>query len=278
MTSRLQTYVFVGSLTDGHNTDSYSFRVLAGAGGATLTGGGSKWGTVDRPQRKGLTILQGYDPLTLVVPIIFDAVTLDRDDRLAGHPNTAGKSLEDDIQKLLWMWGRGLLYNTGVGGSAQGDSPLVQVLTADDRGAPTPLVPKDLQTANLFWVIGDLGFDTNPMRNRAGYRIRQAVTVTLTEHVSSEFASSADSPRRRQQGRGALAGKYLTVRATSELNTIAKLAWHYAHTNSFQDSLAIITANPGLHLNRSVKAAQKKLKHGTKVRIPMAIVKHISHT
>lgn len=65
-----QRIVFVNLLGE-------SVEVLAGAGGApTITDGYAKWLRIPRPQRNAVTILEGYEPTTLSVPITFSSTMI----------------------------------------------------------------------------------------------------------------------------------------------------------------------------------------------------------
>lgn len=255
---------FTGSLTDGDTWDRRDFVVLAGEGAPTVTGGFAKWNVISRPQRVGMTVLDGYDPITMVVPIRFDNVVRGRSHR----------PIEDMVGDLEWMAGRGLHFGN-VGHAAQGDSPLVQVFTTDSHGKPTPLIPAPYQTPNLYWVIADLAFDSSPLRNRDGHRIRQDVTVTLLEHVSGP-GTSFDSPAVRAAGRAADAGT-TSFSVTAENNTIRKIMIRRAHNPDHAAAVAVVDLNrknKKLRLSRSVdQDLTKHLPLGTKIKVPNKYIK-----
>jgi hypothetical protein len=248
---------FFGSLTNGKSPpEEKAFEVLAGEGGATATDGYAKWARVPRPQRVAMTVLEGYEPMTMTVPVIFDAVVASR----------RREDIELNIQKLEWMGGRGVLFQ-GVGKPGQGDSPLVQIETTDSTGRGTPLVPLQFQTADLRWVVTGIAFDESPDRNHSGHRIRQKVTVTLTEHVSSP-GTSFDSSTTRRRAREAVAGQYRTFVTTDAVNTIERVAVRFAHNLSATREIS--RANSG---NRKIGSnPEKPLPRGTHVKVPLSAI------
>jgi hypothetical protein len=256
---------FAGSLVSGARSVAHAFSVLAGDGSPTVTGGGAKVAIVDRPQRVGLTVVSGYDPLTLDIPIMFDAMA-------ATSPRTP-QDIESDIRKLEWMTGRGLLYNGEIGSPGQGDPPLVRVFTANARGDRTPLVPVQYQTDNLYWLVSNVQWDANPDRAPSGYRLRQKATVTLTELVSNPFSTSSSSPAARAAAKKATAGKYRTFVTTNAVDTIKLVALKFAHNTSHSAALAIVAANKAnKHVGTSLS---KKLRPGTHVKVPESVVKQL---
>ncbi|UTI62242.1 hypothetical protein NBH00_12775 [Paraconexibacter antarcticus] len=264
--TRAQHITFIGSITDGAHFAKETFTVLAGDGGPTPTGGFARWNVIPRPQRKGITVLDGYDPLTLEIPILFDAAK-----------GPAG-DVEADIQKLEWMGGRGVLFErTGIGQPARGDSPLVVVSTVDAHGVTSALVPAQYQTDGLRWVVTSLAFDTNPIRNAHGDRTRQAVTVTLTEYVATSFSMSADSPAVRAQARKPLADQFTSFPVTSAHNTIRKITIFDAHNPLHSAAVEVLKANRAnrkLHLGPSID--QDLIKHlplGTHIKVPLSVIK-----
>jgi hypothetical protein len=256
---------FVGRLTSGKRSNGHQFTVLAGEGAPTVTDGFAKWNVIPRPQRVGMTVLGGYDPMVMDVPIMFDAVV--------HQPPTDVQDVEDDIQKLEWMGGRGILYNEpdSVGAPGQGDSPLVWVYTTDGHGNQAPLVPLQYQNAGIDWIVTNIAYDANPLRGPSGHRIRQKATVTLTQHVDSGLGRGYDSAAVRAQQRNADKGKFQTVHVSDALNTIQAIASHYA--NNPPAARQILEANKGRRgIPRSVNAPMRK---GTVVKVPQAVIDHV---
>jgi hypothetical protein len=249
-TSRRQFIVFQGVL--GENT-SPPIEVLAGEGAPTPSGGYAKWAHIPRPQRKALTILEGYEPFVLTVPILFDAVRL----------VSRREDVETAIQWLEWMGGRGIKFGGMPYHPAEGDSPLVIVYASDGEGNESPLVPKPFQTKDLRWVIDDITWDEHPIRDRAGARIRQAAVVKLLEHVSSA-GPSTDSSTTRARLRKGLEGQYTPFKTTSTVNTVRKLLAKHVHPPSRVGE----AIGPTLKANKLGSNPEKPLKNGTKVLIP----------
>jgi len=257
---RAQTVTFAGTLTNGTDFVAHSFYALAGDGAPTVTSGWAKWAVIDRPQRVGMTVLQGYDPLVMSIPIRFDQVA---------HDTADGNSIEEDTQILEWMAGRGILYSGSPFSPALGDSPLVTVIAADNSGNPIPLVPLQYQGAGINWVITDLAYDQNPLRNAGGHRIRQDVTVTLLQHVPSPFDTGNDSASTRAKARNGQAGKTYTVTVRAGLRTYQEIATRSAHNPSAAKQ--ILDANKTTKGLKSIRSINAQLPVGAKVKVPLSI-------
>lgn len=266
-----QHYQFVGTLATASPADDprllggyaqYAFTVLADESAATITGGFAKWAVIDRPQRVGMTVLQGYDPLVMDVPILFDNVVPQPD-----------KDVERCIQILMWMAGRGKLFASDghIGASGQGDSPIVNVYSASSNGRETAMIPPDAH--GIDWVVTGLAFDPNPLRDRGGRRIRQAVTVTLTQHSGSP-GTSLDSAAVRARARKSLDGQFVHFPVTAAHNTIRKITTFAAHNPSPAAAREVLKANKHkLRLGPSIDAPLiPHLKAGTKIKVPKAVV------
>lgn len=229
-----------------------SFPVLAGDGAPTPTGGWAKIATVDRWGRVGYTVPNGYDPIIMTIPILFEAVMKTRGRR----------DLENDILQLEWMAGRS---PNPAAGEVKGDPPYVEVFTTDSDGNTIPLVPRQFQGEpgqSRQWYITNIEFDTNPDRDEGGARIRQAATVTLTEVVST-----AGTLAHNRQAREAVKGKYKTVRSSTTADTIKKVAVREGIPSSWR---AILEANRKLGAS-----AEKRLKPGTPIRIPLTAYRQV---
>lgn len=149
-----------------------SFDVKAGDSAPVVKEGYAKYESVDRPMRTGLTLFTGYDPITMDVPITFEAFSSRR-----------GLDLERDIALLERMAGRGIFKGAGTGFPGY-----VNVSTTDNRGNVVPLIPRSLQAHPTNpnppkWVVSELAWDEEPLRNREGNRLRQKATVTLMQYV-----------------------------------------------------------------------------------------------
>jgi len=184
--------------------DAFSVWVDTSQGAVTPISGYAKWSIVDRPFRKGVPVFTGYDPTTLSIPILFDNFAVDD-----------GNATERDIALLEKMAGRGVKSAHGVG------PPKVITLQASGRdGGAYPIIPNNYQynpgknSDPPNWVISDIQWDTNPIRNAAGNRVRQAATVTVLEHIPTPLTIKAAS-------KGTI-----TVTSSKELNCIQAIATH----------------------------------------------------
>jgi hypothetical protein len=253
---------------------------LCGDHAPTITGGFAKWVVIDRPQRIGMTVLQGYDPYVMTLDLLFDAVVAQ-----AKWDNTSpsqrlektspGVGVEDALQKLDFMAGRGYLNKRPTGG----DSPLIQVSSASVKApgsnpTATNLIPPNMQ--NRAYILTGLTYDASPLRAQNGDRIRQQVTVVLTQYIDSPGAH-LDSSAYRQALTSADGSKYKVFRLTKVNNTILKITVNLANNTNFAAAQAVLQANrygnAELICGRTVK--EDLTKHnalGTPVRVPLTVI------
>lgn len=257
---RAQTITFAGSLTDGTNWVTHSFFALAGKGAPTVIDGGPNIGVVPRPKRVGVTVVEGYNPLVLSIPLLFDQMANDTVD---------GQSIEGDMDILEWMWGRGRLYSGSPFSPALGDPPLVTIISADNSGNPIPLVRLAYQP--ISWLVTGLAWDPNPDLNAAGHRIRQPVTVTATQHEPGPFDAGNDSPATRAKGRNGQAGKTYTVTVRAGLRTYQEIATHSAHNPSA--ARTILDANKTTKGLTSIRSTTARLPDRAKIKVPLSVKK-----
>lgn len=156
------------------NAAKDSFSVLAdlNTGRPSITGGGAKWNTIDRPQRAGLTVFGGYDPLQLVVPVLFDDFV-------------AGLSVEDDIDLLWKMWGRGV---RSANASSDKAAPVIQI---DGDLLPKMLRFSSENPSPPNWVITNISEDSaSAVHNAATHVVRLPVVVTASQYVTTPALAS----------------------------------------------------------------------------------------
>ncbi len=243
--NRLQYIVFVGRQGEQKRV----VEVLADEAAPTPSAGYAKWVHIPRPQRTALTILEGYEPMTLTVPVLFDAIR---------SGTMYRENVEFQIQKLEWMAGRGILfkkpYKPGVG-----KPPLVEVYSAKFEQRSTELIPKPFQTPNIKWYVDDLTFDEHPLRGTQGARRRQACVVRLIQYVQDATAAEEGQEK----------SSYTVKKSTKSLNTVKKLVAHYLVGPRSKLGEAV---KETMALNKNNKAIgshpEKHLKVGTKVKIP----------
>ena len=242
-----------------------AFTVLSGADGAQIVGGWAKWSVIDRMRRIGMTVLQGYDPLVMSVQVLFDAVT-----------QGSGAAIERDLQILMWMAGRGRLFASDghVGAAAYGDSPIINVFSASAQGVESALIPPDGQ--GLDWVISGLAPETGVLRDSAGNRIRQGMTITLTQHVGSP-GTSLDSAAVRARARNGLAGKYKVITTRAGMDTYLEIAAKVAHKDIATAAREIQAANK-TNSNRKARVPSIHTHMGAhvRIRVPQDIIKGLA--
>lgn len=262
--------------------------VLAGISAPKVTGGWAKWAEVPRWGRTALTVIEGYDPRKMEVPILFDSL-------LTGQSR---EDIEENVQKLEWMAGRGTPPGVSTA-DAVGESPLVRVFANKigsenaGLGSESPLIPIGIHNSgypdagNIHWLVTSIDFYDEPqsagnlsplatLRDQGGARLRQAATVTLLERTSYNFDAGAKA---RAEARAKLRHKLFEVKTTAGRNTIKKVAAYEFRRHKIPapqqlEALGeIVAANnppgrkPGLGYQ-----TEKALKVNTPIRIPKSAV------
>lgn len=193
-----------------NSADTFTALADLNTGRPAITGGGAKWNTVDRPLRTGLSVFAGYDPVQLTIPLLFDNFI-------------QGDTIEDDVDLLWRMWGRGV---KAANASANKAAPVI-VVDGD-------LLPKMVRYGSSNqdppnWVITDITEDaTSAVHNSASHLVRLAVTVTLTQYVtSSALAALTGTPdpstSTRTKTNTYPAGSTMRKIATKQRSTVAEL-------------------------------------------------------
>lgn len=154
-------------------------EAMADTGQFTVSAGYAKINTVEVPQRRGIAIFAGFDPVTATLPIILD--------RLGQPTNFA---VEEACAMLELMAGQG--YGPGgryKGAAQQGRAPKPLILEAVEgpHGHPTKLVPANYNAAekdpSVEWYITGLEWGDSIRSGQSPYqRVRQKVAVTFTEY------------------------------------------------------------------------------------------------
>ena len=190
--------------TGNNGVEEHTIEVLADEAAPTPSAGYGKWTHIPRPQRAELTVFEGFAPMALSVPILFDAV----------RENGIREDVENEIQWLEWMGGRGIKFS---GASpkykaAFGRPPLVEVFSRRGAATASKLIPEPFQTENILWYVDDIAFDEHPLRSPGSARIRQAAVVKLVQYVTDPSPSSGNEGPR-----------YKSFPITRSLNTVEKL-------------------------------------------------------
>ncbi|MCU1500590.1 MAG: hypothetical protein JWM47_4543 [Acidimicrobiales bacterium] len=138
----------------------------------TIVAGYAKFENIDRPERVGLTQFDGYDPISMTIPVQFE-----------NFRGQTGTGIERDIALLERMAGRGHFHGTAVG-----PPPIIHISTTNAKGEPIPLLPLNYQwsrqnhTAPL-WRVTDIAWDEQSIRGPQGNRLRQRAVVTVQQHT-----------------------------------------------------------------------------------------------
>jgi hypothetical protein len=230
----------------------HAIRAICATEGIVVTAGYGKWKNVDRRQRTSLTLLEGFDPYTITVPLILDGVA-----------NL--ESVEEELEKLEWMGLRGLLVGAsdaereGKFHPGQGETPTIEVLGK--------LVPSAVSSPDIRFVLTGVEYNMAgrelilPVRRGDGERVRQALTLTLTQYISSKGASQ--SPAQRAAAIKAEEHEYKHFVVSDGIDTFRKIAKHYRAADISGAAREIQKANSKLGAS-----VDKVLKHGTKVKVP----------
>ena len=150
-----------------------SFQAMCGANPPTITAGYAKYATLARPLQRGLTIFQGYDPVTMTVEVIFGswvATGWQTDD-------LTGASIKADIGHLEWMAGSN--FQTG-------PAPIIYVWCYSSSSGQSDLIPSQYQSTPQTpfpWIVTGLAWGT-AYRNLSGLRVWQEATITLENYLN----------------------------------------------------------------------------------------------
>jgi hypothetical protein len=178
----------------GEMRHGLGFAVLAGDQPPRVVGGYAKFGTLDRPERVGVTQFHGYDPFTLEIPIQFEAWA-DQGGRTQGNE---GQEIERQIELLERMAGRGDFRGANVG-----PPPVVRISSTDANGGVVGLIPKQFQWVSgdpgPLWRITDISWDEDALRSGSGNRLRQAATVTVQQHTNVKLATRSTAKRAKRK-------------------------------------------------------------------------------
>lgn len=240
---------------------NFSFDVLAGDQPPTIVDGYAQWAQVPRPLRTGLIVYTGRNPTSMQVAVRF--ALFDRQGSWLRN-DASGLIVEEQIEILEWMAGESIEV---------GPSPLVYLSTYDAAGNTNPLIPFEYQNGTksvpkIFgdrnyaprWVITALAWDTSPIRNANGYRVRQDATVTATMYEAPPGA-----PKHRGQPRPR--GRMVVSRPGRD--TALKIARSVPAQDASKTATAIIQApqNANLHL----RSVNQQVKHGKRVFVPASV-------
>ena len=229
-----------------------SFVVNAGDGAPTVVKGWPKVAIVPRMGRVSLTVREGWDPIEMTVPVLFEAVAL----------TNPRQDVEADILILEWMAGRS---PHPVGGETQGEPPYVEIYAVNSAGVQVPLVLLQYQGEpgrSQQWFITDIAFDPGALRVQDAKRVRQAATITLLEIVSTPGVVKKNRAAREE-----VKEKFKLWHSNKAENTIRRIAAGHHVPSSWK---AILKANPKLGTN-----AEKPLISGTPVKIPETVFRQV---
>ena len=222
--------------------------VLAGEGAPTITDGWVKVAKVPRFQRVAFTVPEGWEPITMTVPVMFDAMVRTKE----------RKDLEQDILNLEWMAGR---CPNPEGGEVKGEPPFVEAFTVGPTGNPIPLIPKQYQSQagkSQQWYMTGIAFG-EAIRDTGGARLRQKATITLLEIFSTPTAL-----QRNRKLREEVKGKYDIVTSTAAADTIKIIAKELGVPAAWQE---IRAANK--------IPAERVLKPGTRIKVPLTVFRQV---
>lgn len=279
--TQAQTYSIAGRAPGDSSRLATVITVLAGYAPPKITGGWPKINVIDRPLRTGFTVPAGYDPWSMDLPIQFEAVVTPGWQPTSIH-------VEQDIRVLEWMAGRNHLLVPSPGSSLRAANkqplvnpvaevlPIVDVVSLDDQGNETSLIPPNLH--GIPWLVSNIDYDTTVgasssggqqssggvIRDRYGNRTRQAAVVSLIEYNAAPGA--VNSPAARQARRGNTSGPPLVVHASQAYDTVEKLVLHEVAGDAlYQDLRKVADFN-------HIRSIHQRLKIGRKILIPRSVM------
>lgn len=245
---------------------------LIGTEGITVTAGYGKWTKVARMQRTALTVLEDYEPYAIDLPLILD-VQASRPVNKAGEESS---DIEEYVNRMEWMGGRGSLFKNAPGKPGEGETPIIAISSAGS------LVPNWMQQGKeggeILWVIEKLEYNTMgrewvlPIRHeKTGRRIRQALNVSLLEYSGAPNAHY-DSQANRVRILQTQSQKMELFTVEGGVNTFLRIAKHYL--GSAEHSRIPDAARELQKVNAKYGASITKiLPHGAKIRVPESVTK-----
>jgi LysM repeat protein len=169
-----------------------------GEGSPKIASGYGKWTIIERWRRRAITEWNGTEPLRLWIPITFEA-----------WKSGKGAELERDITTLERMAGIA---------DADPDAPLSPpaTLIVDSDG----FIPHDVRSDRTRrWVIENLEWADDSLRNDAGNRVRQPAALTLLEFGDDAALGKQSATLRRRTAK-----KKTTAYHTKPGDTLRKIA------------------------------------------------------
>lgn len=263
MISPAQLVTLTGKLG---GTEEQVLTAIVGQEGVTPTDGWSKWAQVERRQRTAVTVLQGYAPYTITLPLLLDAQALGLAD------------VEGLCSILEWFGGRGALFHGNPGKAGEGESPLITLFSTSalipawiqnrgEKGLDYVLqTPIEYNMLGREWIVPIRKGSGEP---GAGRRVRQAANLTLVQYVEAPIGGGgADSAAARLNALDKQEHTYIRpdFTVTAAVDTFIKIAGRYNRTTPERISDAaqeIQQAN-----SRYGASVHKKLPVGAKIRIP----------
>jgi hypothetical protein len=169
-------------------------EAMADTGQFLVSAGYAKINTVEVPQRRGIAVFAGFDPVTATLPVMLDKL------------GESGFEVEEACQLLEYMAGQGYGPGGAYKGAAQvGLAPLPVIIEAFVQGGvnPSKLLPLNYNAADrhpsIEWYITGFKWGDSIRTSSEPYqRVRQKVTLTLTEYDPETTAGPAVAIKRKK--------------------------------------------------------------------------------
>jgi|tagenome__1003787_1003787.scaffolds.fasta_scaffold20731866_2 hypothetical protein len=195
--------------------------VLLGPDPVTVTAGVAQWDVVGRPRETSMTVWSGVDPFEVSLSLMYDGFA-------ASLKNAAKASQEPLI------------------------ADLVSVSRGDSESPPGILAVEGLSVLPADeWLVTGIDYG-DPIIDPSGVRVRQPLTLTLTEYVPPTKLAA------KRKTATAASTKFVTIRARHG-DTAAKIA----KRRKLRSWTTIRDNN-----RKIVTKANQVLKEGTKLRVP----------
>lgn len=240
-------------------------EAMADTGQFTVSAGYAKINTVEVPQRRGIAIFAGFDPVTATLPITLD--------RLGQQGDFA---VEEACAMLEYMAGQGRGPGGQYEGAAQqGGRPKPLVLEAIlaptlQGGQPRPshLVPMNYNfagghTGALTWFITGLEWGDSIRSSGPPYqRVRQKATVTFTEY------DPADEPPIPSRWVAYTVGPGQGRKGESPYEIVKKLNWLATEVAQRASELRK-HFNSNHHGKRRLGTINSRIAAGSRIKVPV---------
>lgn len=238
-------------------------EAMADTGQFLVSAGYAKVNTVEVPQRRGIAVFAGFDPVTATLPVILDKL------------GESGFEVEEACQLLEYMAGQGYGPGGAYEGAAQvGLAPLPVIIEAfaQDGVSPSKLLPLNYNAADrhpsIEWYITGLAWGDSIRSSSEPYqRVRQRVTLTLTEYDAEANA----------QGNVLIPTKWVNYRVgrgksgkgESPYEIVKKLSWPEQEVDQRAGEIRKRWNSNTRHSKQRLGTINARIPVGSRIKVPV---------